>query len=155
MKHAVRIGLTAWLASAWLLVVGAAHGAEPSLPAQATVSLEDQPIQEPPALDGQHRRVSGMIEDLLRRTDALFGGDRLYDAPTGSYLQLGARGTLWPERYADTDVTAITRAKINLPRTQERLKLLFDRDLEDVTKPPTQRDAEVAAGVTQPDNNPY
>jgi hypothetical protein len=155
MKRAVRIGLTICLAGAWLLASRAVPAAETPEPPQQTVPLEDQPVQEPPMLETPHRKVSGLIEDLLRRTDALFGGDRLYDAPTGSYIQVGARGTVWPERYSDSGVTAITRAKINLPRTQERLKLMLDRDVEDIDKPPAQRDAEVAAGVSQPDNNPY
>jgi hypothetical protein len=154
-RSALPSGLAACLAGGLLLAAGHAAAAEPSVPPQDNVPLEDRPIESPTVLDAQHGRVSGMIEELLTRTDALFSGDRLYDAPTGSYVQLGARGTLWPERYASSDIAAITRVKVNLPRMQERLKLVFDRDLEDVTKPPVQRDAEVAAGVTAAENNPY
>lgn len=144
------------LAGALLLAAGDARATEPSVPPQQTIALEDQPVQSPsPILDAPHGRISGLLEELLRHTDALFGGDRLYDAPTGSYVQLGGRATLWPQRYAGTDLTPITRAKINLPRMQERIKLILDRDIEDIPIPPAQRDTEIAAGVSTPDNNPY
>ena len=154
-RSALHCAVAACLAGTLLFGAGKAAATEPSAPPQDKVSLEDQPIESPSALDAPHSKVSGLIEELMHRTDALFSGDRLYDAPTGSYVQLGARGTLWPKRYASSDITAITRAKISLPRTQERLKLLLDRDLEDITKPPVQRDAEIAAGVATADNNPY
>jgi len=155
-RSALTFARAAWLASVLLLGTGSAAATEPSVPPQDKVSLEDQPIESPsPILDAPHGKVSGLIEQLLTRTDALFGGDRLYDAPTGSYVQLGARYTVWPQRYSDTDVAAITRAKINLPRTRERIKLVLDRDIEDATIPPAQRDAEIAAGISTPNNDSY
>jgi len=97
-RSALLSAVAACLAGALLFGADKAAATAPSTPPQDKVSLEDQPIESPSALDAPHSTVSGLIEELMHRTDALFSGDRLYDAPTGSYVQQGVRGTLWPKR---------------------------------------------------------
>ena len=153
-----RIALRLALCLAWSIGLAAdrARAQEPSVPPQRTIPLEDQPVVAPsPFLDQPHGKMTKLIEDAISRTDALFAGDRGYDAPTGSYVALGARTILRREQDDGNDLQAITRVRLNLPRTQERLKLLIERDVENLTKPAGQRETEVAAGVAERDDNPY
>jgi hypothetical protein len=129
---------------------------EPSVPPQQTIPLEDQPVVSPsPILDQPQRSMTGLIEAIISRADALFAGERGYDAPTGSYVVLGGRAILHRERDDGSELEPVTRARLNLPRTQERLKLLVDRDVENLSKSTAQRETEIEAGVTERDDNPY
>jgi hypothetical protein len=143
-------------AGAIALAIERAGAMEPSVPPQRTIPLEDQPVVSPTTfLDRPHRGMTSLVESLTTRADALFSGDRGYDAPTGSYVALGSRATLRRPQDEGNDLQAITRVRLNLPRTQERLKLLVERDLENLTKSAGQRETEVAAGVAERDDNPY
>jgi hypothetical protein len=106
-------------------------------------------------LDTSQRKVSTLLEEILTRADALFSGNRSYDASTGSYVALGGSYTLRKTEDGANELDLLTRAKINLPYTQKHLKLLIDRDLENVTKSESQRDAQVAAGQVTADDSPY
>ncbi|HEY7761088.1 MAG TPA: hypothetical protein VIA64_16860 [Burkholderiales bacterium] len=129
---------------------------EPSVPPQQTIPLEDQPVVSPsPILDQPQRGMTSLIEALVSRTDALFSGDRGYDAPTGSYVALGGRAILRRQRDDGSEFEPVTRVRLNLPRTEERLKLLVDRDIENLSKSTAQRETEVQAGVAERDDNPY
>ena len=144
------------LVAALCCAVDRARGIEPSVPPQETFPLEDQPVVEPsPILDRPHGGMTSLIEALLSRTDALFAGDRGYDAPTGSYVVLGGRAILRRQRDDGSELEPVTRVRLNLPRTEERLKLLVDRDIENLAKPTAQRETEIEAGVAEPDDNPY
>ena len=59
--------------------------------AQQPVPDTDGPVRY---IEGPRDAASRFLESLIQRTDSLFGGDQLYDAPTGSYLQLGGGSTL-------------------------------------------------------------
>jgi hypothetical protein len=154
----LRVALRWALCLTWAIALATDHARamEPAVPPQRTIPLEDQPVVEPSAfLDQPHGKMTKLIEDLMSRTDALFAGDRGYDAPTGSYVALGTRAILRREEDDGNDLQAVTRVRLNLPRTQERLKLLVERDVENLTKPAAQRETEVAAGVAERDDNPY
>lgn len=133
-----------------LMLVTQAPGAEPETAPQN--SGTDQRL---PVLERQHEAVGDIVESLLRRADALFSGSRSYDAPTGSYVMLGGKFTFQHNQQGENEQAPITRAKINLPRTEQRLQLLIERDIEGTTTSESQRDATVATGQATADNNPY
>jgi len=108
-----------------------------------------------PTLERSRESVSSLVEMLLRRADALFSGSRSYDAPTGSYVMLGGKFTFRRSEDGDNEQTPITRAKIHLPKTEERLQLLIERDIEGTTTSDSQREAQVESGQATADNNPY
>jgi hypothetical protein len=97
-------------------------------------------------LERQQGAASRLLEAAIRRADSLFGGDQVYDAHTGSYLQLGGGYTFKRDQDGGEEGFRIVRAKVNLPRTSERLQLLVDRNLENVTRSFTDRAAAAAAG---------
>jgi hypothetical protein len=97
-------------------------------------------------IEGPRNAASRFLESLIQRTDSLFGGDQVYDAPTGSYLQLGGGVTLQRSQDGGTDSFPLTRAKVNLPHTSERVQLLVDRNIESVTRSLSDRAAATAAG---------
>lgn len=121
----------------------------PSADAPETTKAEAPPS----AMEGTHKAMSRMLEAILRRTDSLFTGDRTYDAPTGSYILLGASLTSRREYDGGSYGLLISRAKINLPKTNNKLKLLIDRDIDNVDRSASDRAAAVAAGQTPADNS--
>jgi hypothetical protein len=125
--------------------------------ADETATRSDPPASETTAtgLERSRESVSSLVEMVLRRADALFSGSRSYDAPTGSYVMLGGKSKFQREEYGGTELTPITRAKIHLPKTEERLQLLIERDIEGTTTSDSQRDAEIESGQATADNNPY
>jgi hypothetical protein len=129
----------------------ASAGAEEAT--EETPDTESEGIES--TLDTSQERMSSFLEEILTRADSLLSGNRCYDAPTGSYLGLGSILTLRKAQDGGVELGALTRAKIDLPYTRERFKLLIDRDLENVTKSESQRDAQVAAGQIPVDDNPY
>lgn len=106
-------------------------------------------------LDRSQQAMSRLVEAAIRRADSLFGGDQVHDAPTGSYLQLGGGYTLGQESHGGGEFVPISRAKINLPRTSERLQLLVDRNLENVARSFSDRAAAVAAGQGGTDSGTF
>lgn len=115
----------------------------PEAIAQQPVLDTDGPVRY---LEGSRDAASRFLESLIQRTDSLFGGDQLYDAPTGSYLQLGGGSTLRRDEDGGTSSFPVTRAKINLPHTSQRVQLLVDRNIENVARSFTDRSAAAAAG---------
>ena len=132
-----------------------------ALPAAATFGGETGPQApdlgpaESSALDRSQETASDFVEAILQRADALFSGNRSYDAPTGSYVMLGGKFTFRREQDGADGQSPITRAKISLPKTEQRLQLLIERDIEGTTTSDSQRDAQVAAGQATADNSPY
>jgi hypothetical protein len=138
------------LAAVFALAAAAVQADEPAATSDAPAA--QRPI---PALEQQREAVSSLVEMLLRRVDALFSGTRSYDAPTGSYVMLGGKSTFRRGQDGEDDLAPITRAKIHLPKTEQRLALLIERDIEGTTTSDSQRDAQVAAGQATADDNPY
>jgi hypothetical protein len=129
------------------LLPSVALGEEPGAQAKATRTWE--------ALDRKHQALGTMLEDILRRTDALFSGEKNQDAPTGSYVALGARTRLPLTSNADGSTGLLGRAKIRLPNTQERLQILIGQDVERIGTTQAQKDAEEAAGIRERSDNPF
>jgi hypothetical protein len=128
-------------------------------PLSAAIPLEDQPIQEEDQLsrvvDAPHAAMSNVLESALRRVDGLFSGNRNYDARTGSYVDIGLRGIMYRSGDETNALSLISRVKINLPMTNDKLQVVLARDIANVIVSESQRDAEVAAGQIPADNNPY
>jgi len=128
------------------------------LPSFARCAEQGTQAKAPPtweALDRKHQALGTMLEDILRRTDALFSGEKNQDAPTGSYVALGARTRVPLTSNADGSTGLLARAKIRLPRTQERLQILIGQDVERIGTTQAQRDAEEAAGIRDRSDNPF
>lgn len=134
----------------------ASPGEEPpdTSPAPATAApMQPKPPQ--PALEHQHEAVSKLVEALLRRADSLFSGDYSVDAPTGSYVQLIARTTQRRPADASSDYDLLPRAKITLPKTNDRLQVFLEQDLPNAGRSETQRDAQTVAGQQPRDLTQY
>ncbi|MBI1395219.1 MAG: hypothetical protein GC151_04495 [Betaproteobacteria bacterium] len=106
-------------------------------------------------LDWPHDRLSTLFENVALGTDSLLSGSRNYDAPTGSYLTLGFAHTAYRPRDAASVDRPITRIKLRLPHTQERLQLLVDRGLTTLTRSDAQRDADNASRPATVDDTPF
>lgn len=106
-------------------------------------------------LEASHETLSRMLEAFLRRADVLFSGDQTYDAPTGSYVQLGSGWMFRREEDGGGEAPVITRAKINLPRTHERIQLLIDRDIDNVFRSASDRAAANAGTATGPNDSTF
>jgi hypothetical protein len=100
-------------------------------------------------------QLSHLLESMLRRADSLFSGNRSLDAPTGSYVQLIARTTQQRARDGTDQYDLVPRAKINLPKTSERLQVFLEQDLPNAGRTESQRDAQAAAGIQQRDTSQY
>lgn len=97
----------------------------PSLAEESPTSApEAQPTVS--AVDRRHAEVSLEVERLSQRIDGLLGDRRAYEESTGSYLKVGGSAALLEKGQIRFD--HVLRAKIVLPRTQERLKLLLESD---------------------------
>ena len=120
------------------------------------VAQESTDAGEPPSpgfVDRSHEKFSGNLEAFLRKADALFAGSESYDAPTGSYLQLGGAMTFVRPKDGDNDYRALIRAKIRLPRTNSRLQLIVDRGLDTITRSDSETEAERALRLREVDDN--
>jgi hypothetical protein len=121
-----------------------AGAAEPSVPPQANGLL-----------DRQHARISGTLEAMLQRADALLSGERLYDLPTGSYVRIGGRAILYRPEDREHDMSGILSAKIRLPRTQDRLQVVLQQDIENVLLSRSQQEAQAEVGGPPQDDSQY
>ena len=138
-----------------LLVPHYAGAEEASAGAEEASVVNSNADPEESTVDTSHKQMSNFLESILTRADSLFSGNRSYDAPTGSYVALGGAYTLRKNVDGGNELDPLTRAKINLPKTKNRFQLLLDREIENLTKSESQRDAQVAAGQIAADDNPY
>ena len=122
-------------------------------------ALTQEPTPAPASLgrflDWPHDRLSALVESVARGADGLLSGNRVSDAPTGSYVSLGSGSTLLRSGDGEDTTRTITRVKLALPRTEERLQLLVDRGLSSLTRSDAQRDAEIALGQAPLDDSPF
>jgi len=72
----------------------------------------------------QHRRVSQSIEDLSQYLDSFYGDPRFYEEITKSYASLRVRSVY--ARAGTTDFDARFKLRLDLPRTENRLKFRLD-----------------------------
>jgi hypothetical protein len=120
--------------------------------AENTLACEPDPI---PLLERQHDHMSRLIEATLRGADSLFSGNRSYDAPTGSYVQIIVSTLQQRARDGRSQYDLVPRAKINLPKTNERIQLFLEQDLPNAGRSEAQRDAQAAAGIQPHDLSEY
>lgn len=106
-------------------------------------------------LDWPHDRLSRILQGAARGADALFSGTRNYDAPNATYVMLGVVGTSFRPGDGDDLARPLTRIRLNLPDTEDRLQLLVDRGVATLTRSEAQRDAEVAAGQAARDDTTF
>ncbi len=78
-------------------------------------------------LDDPHKYVSRQVEWLITSVDKFFADEALYKYTTGSYIQLSA-DALYEEEPGEMSYGANLRARVDLPGTKRRFKLLFDTD---------------------------
>lgn len=159
LSPAVRPRTTAWdrrhRARRWLIAAWCVSGL--AAPSSAADTASDASSSGSPRhfLDWPHDRLSGLVEDVAQGTDSLFSGNRDYDAPTSSYLALGAVHSAYRPGDAPDATRPITRLKLSLPRTEERLQLLVDRGLTALTRSDAERDADATAGQSSVDDSPF
>ena len=102
------------------------HGAEEER-AVRTV-LEDKAKTSPGALqkmiDAMHDGISSRVEQAALTADSFFADDRFYADGTETYARLSLQST-W-EQGEDTEAQAKVRARVDLPGTEERLRLFLE-----------------------------
>ena len=92
-------------------------------------SIYDQPIEEKSIysiLDKPHKYVSENVEKFVTSFDRFFANDALYRYTTGSYVQVTG-DTLFEEN-GEVGYAANFRARVDLPGTKKRFKLIFNTD---------------------------
>ena len=92
-------------------------------------------------LDTPHKYVSEKLEWLVTGVDKFFANEALYTYSTDSYVQLS--GEVWfEEMTGNTTTQGKLRARVDLPRTKKKLKLLIDTD-------PTEKQNPIERSVDQ------
>jgi hypothetical protein len=92
-------------------------------------------------IDRRHDHMSKLIEATLRGADSLFSGNRSYDAPTGSYVQIIVSTVQQGAGDGRSQYNLAPRAKINLPETNQRIQLFLEQELPNAGRSEAQRDA--------------
>ncbi len=116
---------------------------------------EDEPEEKEilSVLDAPHKYVSEYIEWLVTGVDKFFANEALYKYSTNSYVQLSGE-VLHEEMTAHTSTRARLRARVDLPRTKKKLKLLIDTDPAEKQNP-IERSVDQAPAATAQDNDVY
>jgi hypothetical protein len=99
-------------------------------------------------LDSPHKYVSEYIEWLVTGVDKFFANEALYKYSTDSYVQLSGEA-LHEEMIAKTSYKARLRARVDLPRTKKKLKLLIDTDPTEKQDPISRSVDQTPTGTTQ------
>lgn len=106
----------------------------------ATDVSSEQPSEAPPeqqdmlsVLDAPHMYVSEQLEWMVTGVDKFFANEALYTYSTDTYVQLSADVLFEDE--GSTGYGANLRARLDLPRTKRRFKLLFDTDPQEKRDP--------------------
>ncbi len=91
---------------------------DPDIPEQGPAIVEK--------IDIAHVAVSGRIERTARWLDRFFADDKIFDDATDSYARVKLDSVFEPG--GNVGFSGDIRLKIDLPRTQKRLKLLIESD---------------------------
>lgn len=86
-------------------------------------------------LDTGHTEISSGLERMARRIDAFFGDDRAYEDTNKTHGQVTLEATRPEAENVQFDLRI--RAKIQLPRTQQKLRLLIESDAPELGEDPT------------------
>lgn len=82
------------------------------------------------AVDALHDSLSARVESTARRADAFFADDRYYADTTDSYARLSVQTTFEYDESATSE--ARLRARVDLPGTEERLRVFLEGGETDV-----------------------
>lgn len=77
-------------------------------------------------VDRTHEDLSTHLETLVKRVDSFFANDRAFEEATESYMRL--RLDFLMDNNNGTEFKADVAIKIDLPQTEQRLKLLIESD---------------------------
>ncbi|PRY65734.1 hypothetical protein B0H98_102264 [Vreelandella songnenensis] len=102
------------------------------LTAQAYAEEEDSDLPDwaEEEVEPFRARVGNWVDNTSRNIDAFFGGDRYNDTSTNeSYLRLGQEIDWMEGEGVDGDISV--RYRIDLPTTEERLRLVIESDPEE------------------------
>ena len=80
-------------------------------------------------LDEPHESISSGLKSFASSIDEFFADENVYYESSGSYLKLTA-DTIWSEG-GDIGYRGDIKLKLRLPRTQEKIKLVFESDPEE------------------------
>jgi hypothetical protein len=86
-------------------------------------------------LDTKHEELSSDLANMARRIDAFFGDDRAYEESNKTHGQVTLEATRPEAENVQFDLRV--RAKIQLPRTQQKLRLLIESDAPELGEDPT------------------
>jgi len=116
-------------------------------------SIYDEPIAEESiyaVLDKPHKYVSENVERLVTSVDRFFANDALYRYTTDSYVQI--TGDTLFEEDGEIGYSVNFKARVDLPGTKRRFKLIFSTDPTE-KQDPLQRsvDESPAAAVQESD----
>jgi hypothetical protein len=96
-------------------------------PARAQEDIILSPIQD--VGDYTHVFLSESIEKTAQWLDTFLGGEEAYEGNTGSLIQAGTKTVF--SQYGGIKSESSIRARLVLPRTQERLNLVLQSDAEE------------------------
>lgn len=77
-------------------------------------------------IDATHTKVSDIVEDMARRVDRFFGNDRAFEEQNDTALQI--RFDFGSDEGELARLNSSVRAKVALPGTEERLRLVLESD---------------------------
>lgn len=92
-------------------------------------SIYDEPVTEKSiygVLDKPHKYISENVEKFVTGFDRFFANDALYRYTTGSYVQI--TGDTLIEENGEIGYAANFKARVDLPGTKKRFKLIFNTD---------------------------
>src|SRR3569623_1578171 len=97
-----------------------------------------------------HVVVSHGLERMVRRIDSFFAADQAFEESTRSYARLRFDTILDQDMQISFD--GDVRVRIDLPRTERKLKLLIESDTRDTTDPTQNQNAQTPVdAVKRPD----
>jgi hypothetical protein len=137
---AARVALRRVVPSGWVAVVGliiVGHGlclpvawAQDDAPENTAPATADapEPISEAGVVSRTHSIITAQITETADRLDAFFGEPRIQEEADRSYLHVAVQGI---RDEVGRDIATEFKLKIVLPRLQNRLQLVIERDKND------------------------
>ncbi|NIQ93727.1 MAG: hypothetical protein GWN87_05605 [Desulfuromonadales bacterium] len=127
---------TALLWSGTVLAAEEESPRKPPSKASGTFEEEKEEEEGPGAMkrfllwsDAPHRGVSNRLDTLSRSLDSIFGEERIYEEATETHLQM--RGGVVIERSGSLSFEHDLSLKVDLPKTERRVKLVFESEDDD------------------------
>jgi hypothetical protein len=116
-------------AGKWLLVLLVNVVAVPAATATEQKGTKPAPpVLLSPAVDAGHEQISNGVNLFVNWVDEFFGSERVYEETPKNYVKLSLREI--NRKGGKREYRADLSAKVNLPRMQERFKLLIESEPE-------------------------